>query len=73
MIFIAITRTGKDTKHVEVEKGATVESAFIKAGFSSSDYSSWTVTDEDGDTLSLSDTLNNSGQLIVGKKVSGAA
>lgn len=73
MIFIAITRPGKETKHVELEKGSTVEDAFVKAGFSRSDYSGWSVTDEDGDTLSLSDTLNNSGQLIAGTKVSGAA
>lgn len=73
MLFIAITRPGKDTKHVEVEKGSTVEQAFIKAEFSRDDYSKWSVTDEDGDSLSLTDTLNNSGQLIAGTKVSGAA
>lgn len=73
MIFIAITRTGKETKHVEVEKNSTVEAAFQKAGFSRTDYADWTITDEDGDSLQLTDVLTNSGQLIVGKKVSGAA
>ena len=73
MIFIAVTRPGKDTAHVELDKGSTVEQAFVKAGFSRDDYAKWSITDEDGDSLSLNDTLNNSGQLICGTKVSGAS
>lgn len=71
-IYVAITRTGKETAHVEVPSGSTVQDTFVKAGFSPSDYNSWTITDEDGDTLRLTDRLTSSTQLICGGRVAGA-
>lgn len=71
-IFVSVTRPGKETKTVEVAAGSTVEDVFVKADIARSDYQAYTVTDEDGDNLTLSDALNSSTQLICGARVAGA-
>lgn len=72
MIVIGITRPGKTTLTTEVEKGSTVEQALVAAGLQKSDFQSWTFTDEDGDTLTLTSSLNQSTNLICGQRVTGA-
>lgn len=71
-IFVTITRPGKETKHVEVPTGSTLEYVFQKAGFAQAEYSGWSVTDEEGDSLALNDSLDTTTALVVGARVAGA-
>ena len=72
-IYVAITRTGKQTKHVEAAKGSTVRQLLEKAGLEEAEFGSWTIVDEDGDSLNLYDEVHSSTQLICGMRTSGAA
>ena len=71
-IYVTIVRTGKQAKTQEIPGGSSVRDLFVAAGFNSDDYTGWAVTDEDGDTLHLDDTLNSSTTLICGAQVDGA-
>lgn len=71
-IYVTIVRPGKAAQTVDVPAGSTVEDVFRKAGFSESDYRNWHITDEDGDSLSLSSTLFQTTQIVAGPRVDGA-
>lgn len=71
-IHVTLVRPGKDAKTVELPKGRSVRDAFVAAEIESSVFSAWAVTDEEGDSLRLDDTLNSSTTLICGAKVDGA-
>lgn len=71
-IFVSVVRTGKQTEHVEIPSGSSVEDALMKAGLAAADYNKWSITDEDGEKLALTSRLTNSTQLICGPKVDGA-
>lgn len=71
-IFVAIVRAGKEVLHSTVAPGTTVEAVFVKEGLAAADYRNWNLTDEEGDTLALTDELHNSTQIIAGPRVDGA-
>lgn len=72
-IYVTIVRTGKDEVTESVAPGTTVREVFNQAGIASDVYNGWSVTDEDGDSLSLDSQLHNSTALICGARVDGAA
>lgn len=71
-LFAVLVRPGKTSKTQAFNTGDTLESVLVAAGITGSDYRNWTFTDEDGDTLSLSDTLHRTSTIICGQRVDGA-
>lgn len=71
-IFITIVRTGKQEVTETVSAGATVREVFEQAGISSDVYGSWSITDENGDTLTLNSELWATTALICGARTNGA-
>lgn len=72
-IYITIVRTGKNEVTESVAPGTSVSAVLDQAGISSTTYNGWTITDEDGDSLSLTSPLHASTALICGARVNGAA
>jgi hypothetical protein len=72
-IYVTIVRTGKQEVTEAVQPGTTVREVFEKAGIPSSTYSGWSITDEEGDSLTLDSQLHNSTALVCGGRVDGAA
>lgn len=72
-IYVTIVRTGKEEVTETVASGSTVRQVFESAGLDSATYNGWTITDEEGDSLTLDSTLHNSTALICGARVNGAA
>lgn len=71
-IYVTIVRTGKDEVTETVASGSTVREVFVQAGIEASVYNGWTVTDEDGDSLTLDSVLYQTTALICGARVNGA-
>jgi hypothetical protein len=71
-IYITLVRPGKPPTQVEASRGSTVRQVLDKAGIPSTEYANWSFTDEDGDTLGLDSSLDNSTALICGTRVDGA-
>ena len=71
-IYITIVRTGKDAAHETVTEGTTVREVFEQAGLESGVYSTWSVTDEDGNSLSLDSQLYETAALVCGARTDGA-
>lgn len=72
-VYITIIRTGKDEVTVTLPAGATVREAFEKADIAPAVYNAWSITDEDGNSMSLSSTLSSSTALVCGARTNGAA
>ncbi len=71
-IYITVVRTGKDAIHETVESGTTVREVFEQAGIETSIYESWSVTNEDGDSLTLGSQLYETQALVCGARTDGA-
>lgn len=72
-IYVNIVRPGKETKTVSVTQGVNVEAVFIKAEIPADLYRTWTITNEQGETLGLGSTLHETTKLVCGGRVDGAA
>lgn len=72
-IYVTIVRTGKEEVTETVESGSTVRQVLDQAGIAAATYNGWSITDEEGDSLTLDSSLYNSTALICGARVNGAA
>lgn len=72
MIYITIVRTGKSEVTEGVESGTTVREVFEKAGIANTVYEGWSITDEEGESLSLESQLHSSTALVCGARTNGA-